>query len=47
MGMMDETNDLLKELLVMINRSNRILMMVNVVNICTICVLLAFIIRGE
>jgi hypothetical protein len=38
--MMDRTNELLEELLMMINRSNKILMMVNVVNIATIITLL-------
>jgi hypothetical protein len=38
--MMDRTNELLEELLAMINRSNKILMMVNVVNIATIITLL-------
>tara|TARA_R100000353_G_scaffold50505_1_gene40031 strand:- start:6284 stop:6409 length:126 start_codon:yes stop_codon:yes gene_type:complete len=37
---MDRTNELLEELLMMINRSNKILMMVNVVNIATIITLL-------
>ena len=34
--MMDRTNELLEELLKMIARSNKILMMVNIVNIATI-----------
>jgi len=34
--MMDKTNELLEELLDMIAKSNRILMMVNIVNIITI-----------
>ena len=34
--MMDKTNELLEELLNMIEKSNRILMMVNIVNIVTI-----------
>lgn len=34
--MMDKTNELLEELLAMIAKSNRILMMVNIVNIITI-----------
>ncbi len=34
--MMDKTNELLEELLNMIAKSNRILMMVNIVNIITI-----------
>ena len=34
--MMDRTNELLEELLAMIARSNKILMMVNIVNIATI-----------
>ena len=34
--MMDKTNELLQELLEMIARSNKILMMVNIVNIITI-----------
>lgn len=34
--MMDKTNQLLEELLNMIAKSNRILMMVNIVNIITI-----------
>ena len=38
--MMDRTNELLEELLMMINSSNKILMMVNVVNIATIITLL-------
>jgi len=38
--MMDRTNELLEELLMMISRSNKILMMVNVVNIATIITLL-------
>ena len=38
--MMDRTNELLEELQAMINRSNKILMMVNVVNIATIITLL-------
>jgi hypothetical protein len=38
--MMDRTNELLEELLMMINRSNKILMMVNMVNIATIITLL-------
>jgi hypothetical protein len=38
--MMDRTNELLEELLMMINRSNKILMMVNAVNIATIITLL-------
>ena len=38
--MMDRTNELLEELLAMINRSNKILMMVNIVNIATIITLL-------
>ena len=38
--MMDRTNELLEELLAMINRSNKILMMVNVVNIATIITLM-------
>tara|TARA_B100001113_G_scaffold322693_1_gene293273 strand:+ start:1572 stop:1697 length:126 start_codon:yes stop_codon:yes gene_type:complete len=33
---MDRTNELLEELLKMIARSNKILMMVNIVNIATI-----------
>ena len=40
MSMMDKTNELLEELLAMISRSNKILMMVNVVNILTILTLL-------
>ena len=38
--MMARTNELLEELLMMINRSNKILMMVNVLNIATIITLL-------
>ena len=38
--MMDRTNELLEQLLAMINRSNKILVMVNVVNIATIITLL-------
>jgi hypothetical protein len=34
--MMDKTNELLEELLSMIAKSNKILMMVNIVNIITI-----------
>lgn len=34
--MMDKTNELLEELLNMIAKSNKILMMVNIVNIITI-----------
>ena len=34
--MMDRTNELLEELLAMIAKSNKILMMVNIVNIATI-----------
>ena len=41
--MMDRTNELLEELLMMINRSNKILMMVNIVNIATIITLLVVI----
>ena len=44
MGMMDETNNLLNELLVMINRSNKILMMVNIVNIITIITIVTVVI---
>jgi hypothetical protein len=44
MGMMDETNNLLNELLIMINRSNKILMMVNIVNIITIITIVTVII---
>jgi len=40
MSMMDKTNELLEDLLRMIARSNKILMMVNVVNIATIITLL-------
>lgn len=40
MGMMDDTNKLLEELLLMISKSNKILMMVNMVNIATIITLL-------
>ncbi len=40
MSMMDKTNELLEELLQMISRSNKILMMVNIVNIATIITLL-------
>lgn len=40
MGMMDDTNRLLEELLLMISKSNKILMMVNIVNIATIITLL-------
>jgi hypothetical protein len=36
MSMMDKTNELLEDLLAMIARSNKILMMVNIVNIITI-----------
>jgi len=44
MGMMDETNNLLNELLIMINRSNKILMMVNIVNIITIITIVTVVI---
>jgi len=37
---MDDTNKLLEELLLMISKSNKILMMVNIVNIATIITLL-------
>ena len=40
MSMMDKTNELLEELLKMIAKSNKILMMVNIVNISTIITLL-------
>ena len=42
--MMDKTNELLEELLAMIARSNRILMMVNIVNIATIITIVTVII---
>ena len=42
--MMDKTNELLEELLLMIAKSNKILMMVNVVNIATILTIMAVII---
>ena len=38
--MMDKTNELLEDLLAMIARSNKILMMVNIVNIATIVTIL-------
>ena len=41
--MMDKTNELLEELLTMIAKSNRILMMVNIVNIATILTIVAVI----
>ncbi len=41
--MMDKTNELLEELLSMIAKSNRILMMVNIVNIATILTIVAVI----
>ncbi len=41
--MMDKTNELLEELLYMIAKSNRILMMVNIVNIATILTIVAVI----
>tara|TARA_R110001583_G_scaffold80047_1_gene215444 strand:+ start:121 stop:252 length:132 start_codon:yes stop_codon:yes gene_type:complete len=41
--MMDKTNELLEELLLMIAKSNKILMMVNVVNIATILTIMAVI----
>jgi len=44
MSMMDETNKLLEELLTMIARSNKILMMVNIVNIITIITIVTVII---
>ena len=40
MSMMDKTNELLEELLKMIAKSNKILMMVNIVNIITLITLL-------
>ena len=42
--MMDKTNELLEELLAMIARSNKILMMVNIVNIATIITIVTVII---
>jgi hypothetical protein len=42
--MMDRTNELLEELLAMIARSNKILMMVNIVNIATIITIITVII---
>jgi len=44
MSMMDKTNELLEDLLVMIARSNKILMMVNIVNIITIITIVTVII---
>ena len=41
--MMERTNELLEELLAMIARSNKILMMVNIVNIATIVTILVMI----
>ena len=45
MTMMDETNNLLVELLKVIKRSNKILVMVNIVNIMTMLVILTLVIR--
>ena len=42
--MMDRTNELLEELLAMIARSNKILMMVNIVNIATILTIVTVIV---
>ncbi len=42
--MMDKTNELLEELLAMIAKSNKILMMVNIVNIATIITIMTVII---
>jgi len=42
--MMDRTNELLEELLAMIARSNKILMMVNIVNIATIVTIVTVIV---
>jgi hypothetical protein len=42
--MMDRTNQLLEELLAMIARSNKILMMVNIVNIATIITIVTVIV---
>ena len=42
--MMDRTNELLEELLAMIARSNKILMMVNIVNIITIITIVTVIV---
>jgi len=42
--MMDRTNELLEELLAMIARSNKILMMVNIVNIITIITIVTVVI---
>ena len=42
--MMDRTNQLLEELLAMIARSNKILMMVNIVNIATIITIITVVI---
>jgi hypothetical protein len=42
--MMDKTNELLEELLAMIARSNKILMMVNIVNIATIITIITVLI---
>jgi len=42
--MMDRTNQLLEELLAMIARSNKILMMVNIVDIATIITIVTVIV---
>ena len=47
MGMMDDTNRLLEELLLMISKSNKILMMVNIVNIATIITLLGVVLLWQ
>ena len=45
MAMMKETNNLLVELLKVIKRSNKILVMVNIVNIMTMLVILYMVIQ--
>ena len=45
MTMMKETNNLLAELLKVIKRSNKILVMVNIVNIMTMLVILYMVIQ--
>ena len=44
--MMERTNELLEELLAMIARSNKILMMVNIVNIATIITITILVMIG-